>query len=77
MKYNNLGAPAGKEEALVVEVLRYLKERNISKKMVQRLSKKLSRSTKKDLEKNLRLAPDWMVSLLKDSYRTDEERSFP
>ena len=59
-------ALAGKEAGLVIEALRYMKLRNISKNMIQHLSEKLHPSTKKDLKKNIRLAPDWMTAILKD-----------
>ena len=60
-------ALAGKEAGLVIEALRYLKERNISKSMIKKLSGKLSTSTKTELMKNIRLAPDWMVPFLKEA----------
>lgn len=59
-------ALAGKEAGLVIEALRFIKQRNISKNMIQNLSEKLHASTKKDLKKNIRLAPDWMTPILKE-----------
>lgn len=57
---------AGKEAGLVIEALRYIKLRNITKDMILKLSNNLQHTTKKDLIKNIQLAPDWMAPILKE-----------
>jgi hypothetical protein len=58
-------ALAGKEAGLVIEAFRYMTEQYITENMIKRLNKVLSPTSKKDLMKNLRVAPAWMIPFIK------------
>ena len=59
-------ALAGKEAGLVIQALRFLKQQNVNNAIISRLKKIISPETKRDLIKNLRVAPSWMASVIKE-----------
>ena len=58
-------ATAGKMSGLVIEALRYLGEKRVTESDTDQLKKMLSKSDKKQLQKDIPLAPTWMHRYLR------------
>jgi len=57
---------AGSKEALVIQAFKFMKEKHINKKMLNTTSKFLMGTSRKEFEKNIKYAPQWIRKLLFD-----------
>jgi hypothetical protein len=57
---------AGSKEALVIQAFKFMKEKHINKTMLNTTRKFLRGTSKKDFEKNIKYAPQWIRKLLFD-----------
>jgi hypothetical protein len=57
---------AGSREALVVQAFKFMKKEHLDSAMLERTKKVLKGSTRKEFEKNLKFAPDWIRTILFD-----------
>lgn len=58
-------ASAGKTSGLVIQALRHLGQRNIDGQMIQKLKQRLSAKDKKQLLTDLRHAPVWVATVMR------------
>ena len=58
-------ATAGRVSGLVIQALRYLKQRNIEEKIINSLKRRLSAEDKKQLISDIRYAPAWIGEIFK------------
>ena len=58
-------ASAGKTSGLVIQALRHLGQRNIDDKIIQKLRQRLSAKDKKQLLTDLRHAPVWVATVMR------------
>jgi len=58
-------ASAGKTSGLVIQALRHLGQRNIDNNIIQKLKKRLSAKDKKQLLTDLRHAPVWVATVMR------------
>lgn len=63
---NKSMAAAGRRSGLVIQALFYLGKDHLDKVIASKLKRKLSASDKKDLIKDIKLAPIWMRGFLKE-----------
>jgi hypothetical protein len=59
-------ASAGKTSGLVIQALRHLGQRNIDEKIIKKLKQRLSTKDKKQLLTDLRHAPAWVATLMRE-----------
>jgi hypothetical protein len=55
---------AGSREALVIQAFKFITKKHINKIMLRATKSFLKGSTRKDFEKNLKFAPDWIRTIL-------------
>jgi hypothetical protein len=55
---------AGSREALVIQAFKYMRKQYIDQRMLERAKKVLKGSTRKNFEKNIKYAPEWIRVLL-------------
>lgn len=58
-------ATAGRVSGLVIQALRYMKQRNIDEKIINSLKRRLSAEDKKQLISDIRYAPAWIGEIFK------------
>lgn len=57
---------AGSREALAIQALKFIGKEHINQAMLQTTKKFLKKSSRKDFEKNIRFAPQWIRTVLLD-----------
>ena len=58
-------ATAGRVSGLVIQALRYMKQRNIDEKIINSLKRRLSAEDKKQLISDIRYAPAWIEKVVR------------
>jgi len=58
-------ATAGRVSGLVIQALRYMKQRNIDERVINSLKRRLSTEDKKQLINDIRYAPAWIGKIFK------------